>query len=324
MVKTLKNFLYVIVTLIAFLQGAISIAETRMSIATGSTSGVYYLWGGALAKIWSEKIPDVRFNVESTGGQVPNIKLMHVGDVEAAMWNVVSSYESWNGMNKYSDAKYTNQRALFTMYPSRYVMVSTKSSGINSIEDWNDKIISFGTAGGTVDVIGRYILESLNIKPKKIVNSGWGDVAGQARDGLIDAIGAIGGQPWGPIKDLNTTHELNFYDLSSDNLKTLQKDYPYFVETMMPAGIYKDQKSEYRSLAFWNQVLVHKDVSDDIAYNMIKLAFENKDVLEATHPSTAKFFNAEKILEVAPVPLHPGAVKYFKEEGFEIPSRLME
>ena len=322
--KSWKMRLQAVAMLVAFVaSGTAATAETRMSIATGSTSGVYYLWGGALAKIWSENIKDVRFNVEATTGQVPNIKLLHVGDVDVAMWNVVSAFESWNGMNKYSDRKYTNQRALFTMYPSRYVMVSLKSSGIKSINDWNGKIISFGTPGGTVDVIGRYILDTLGIKPKKIVNSGWGDVAGQARDSLIDAIGAIGGQPWGPITDLNTTHDLTFYDLSEAQITKLQKDYPYFVKTMMPAGIYKDQKAEYRSLAFWNMVVVHKDISDEIVYQMVKSAFARKSVLEATHPSTAKFFDPKKVLEVASVPLHPGAIRYFKEQGYDIPAKLI-
>lgn len=297
-------------------------AEERMSIATGSTSGVYYLWGGALAKIWSENIPDVRFNVEATTGQVPNIKLLEVGDVETAMWNVVSAFESWNRMNAYDDREYRSQRALFTMYPSRYVMVALADSGIDDITDLEGKILSLGTPGGTVDVIGRYILDSLGVKPAKIVNSGWGDVAGQMRDGLIDAIAAIGGQPWGPIKDLDTTHDLAFFDLTDEQIAKLKEDYPYFVKTTLPAGTYDDQTEDYTSLAFWNMVLANEGVSDDLAYQLVRTAFEHKDVLAATHPSTAKFFDEQQILEVASVPLHPGAIRYYEEKGLTVPDTL--
>lgn len=297
-------------------------AEQRMSIATGSTSGVYYLWGGALAKIWTESIPDVRFNVEATTGQVPNVKLLEAGDIEAAMVNVVTAYESWNKLNAYDDREYRNQRALFAMYPSSYVMVSLSESGIDDITDWTGKVVSFGTPGGTVDVIGRYILDSLGVKPAKIVNSGWGDVAGQMRDGLIDAIGAIGGQPWGPIKDIDTTHDVTFYDLTDAQIATLRKDYPYFVKGVVPAGTYDDMKSDYNGLAFWNMVLVSKDVSDDLAYQMAKTAFDQADALRTTHPSTARFFSPKEILEVASVPLHPGAIRYYEELGLTVPDSL--
>lgn len=298
-------------------------AQSRMSIATGSSGGVYYLWGGALAKMWSEKIPGTRFNVEATSGQVPNVKLFEAGDLEVSMYNIATAYEAWEGIGDYSDRKYRSQRALFAMYPSYYVMTSLASSGIKSIEDWNGKRVSLGTAGGTVDVIGRNIAEVLGVKPAQFVNSGWPDVPGQVRDGLVDAIGAIGGQPWPPIRDLETTHDLVFYDLNEEQVKKLQKAYPYFIAEPLQPGTYKNQPADYSSLAFWNLTVVREDVSEDMAYQMLKIAAENIEQLKVTHPSTAKYFDVKNILRVSPVPLHPGAVKYFKELGVEIPERLM-
>ncbi len=298
-------------------------AQERMSIATGSSGGVYYLWGGALAKIWSEEIPDVRFNVEATTGQVPNVKLFEAGDLEVSMYNVATAYEAWEGIGDYSDQKYRSQRALFAMYPSYYVMTSLADSGIDSIEDWEGKRVSLGTAGGTVDVIGRNIASVLGVEPAQFVNSGWPDVPGQMRDGLVDAIGAIGGQPWPPIRDLETTHDLVFYDLTEEQVAKLQEEYPYFVAEKLEPGTYKDQPEDYSSLAFWNMTVVREDVSEDVAYQMLKVAAENVEELRITHPSTAKYFDVKNILRVSPIPLHPGAVKYFREIGAEIPERLL-
>lgn len=299
-----------------------AVAQQRMSMATGSSAGVYYLWGGALAKIWSENIPDVSFNVEATAGQVPNVKLFEAGELEVSMYNIATAYEAWNALGDYSDQEYRAQRAMFAMYPSYYVMTAVADSGIDSVEDWEGKRVSFGTAGGTVDVIGRNILDTLGIEVDAVVNSGWADVPGQARDGLIDAIGAIGGQPWPPIRDLESTHDLVFYSFTDEQLEQLKEAYPYFVEDELPANTYEDQTEPYPTLAFWNLTLVRDDVDEEIVYQMVKLAFENKDLLLATHPSTAEFFEPENVLEVSPVPLHPGAIRYYEEIGLEVPDEL--
>ncbi len=298
-------------------------AQERMSIATGSSGGVYYLWGGALAKMWSEEIPDVRFNVEATAGQVPNVKLFEAGDLEVAMYNIATAYESWEGIGDYSDRQYRHQRALFAMYPSFYVMAALQDAGIDSIEDWEGKRVSLGTAGGTVDVVARNIVDVLGVEDVTFVNSGWPDVPGQMRDGLVDAMAAIGGQPWPPLRDLETTHDLVLYDLSDEDIAKLKEAYPYFVSEALPPNTYDDQPDTYDSLAFWNMTLVRDTVSEEVAYQMLKTVADNVEALKATHPSTARFFDPKNVLRVSPVPLHPGAVKYFQEIGVEVPERLM-
>ena len=312
-----------LVTAVAGLGGLEAKADTRMSIATGSSGGVYYLWGGALAGIWSEGIDGVTFNIEATAGQVPNVRLFEAGDLEVSMFNIATAYEAWEGIGDYSDRQYRSQRALFAMYPSYYVMTSLARSGMTSIEDWEGRRVSLGTAGGTVDVVGRNIAEVLGVTPAQFVNSGWPDVPGQMRDGLVDAIGAIGGQPWPPIRDLETTHDLVFYDLSDEQVARLQEVYPYFIAEPLPEGVYRDQPENYNSLAFWNMTLVREDVPEEVAYQMIKLAAENVEELMLVHPSTAQFFDVTSVLRVSPVPLHPGAVRYFQEIGVDIPERLL-
>ena len=298
-------------------------ADTRMSVATGSSGGVYYLWGGALAKIWSDNIPGVTVNVEATTGQVPNVRLFEAGDLEISMYNIATAYEAWEGIGDYSDRQYRSQRALFAMYPSYYVMASVKGSGVYSIEDWEGKRISLGTAGGTIDVVARNIADVLGITPARFVNSGWPDVPGQMRDGLVDSVAAIGGQPWPPIRDLETTHDLVFYQFSDEQMDRLVEAFPYFVAEPLAPGTYRDLPEDYASLAFWNLTLVRHDVSEDVAYEMIKLAAENVEELRLTHPSTAAFFDVQNVLRVSPVPLHPGAVRYFREIGADIPDRLL-
>lgn len=304
-------------------QAAPALAQQRMTIATGSSGGVYYLWGGALAKIWSDNIKNLTVNVEATTGQTVNLKLLEAGQVELAMSNIAASYEAWTGTGDFKGQDYRKQRAMFAMYPSYFVAASLADSGIKSLEDWNGKRVSFGTPKGTVDVYGRIMLDVLGIKPAKILNSGWPDVAGQISDHLSDAVGAIGGQPWPPVRDLETTHKLTFYDLSQAQIDKLHKAYPYFVGEALPKGLYKDQPETYNSLAFWNVMSVGADVPDDVVYQMMDQMMKHFDVIKSTHPSTAKYFKLADVVRVSPIPLHPGVIKYLKDQGIDVPKSLV-
>lgn len=300
-----------------------ALSQQRMSIATGSSGGVYYLWGGALAKIWTDHIKNLTVNVEATTGQTVNVKLQQAGQDELAMYNIATAYEAWNGAAGFAGKKYRKQRAMFAMYPSFFVMASLADSGIKSIKDWNGKRVSFGTAKGTVDVYGRVLLKVLGIKPAEILNSGWPDVPGQISDHLSDAIGAIGGQPWPPIRNLETTHKLVLYDLSKAQIAKLHKAYPYFVGQELPPHTYRDQPAHYNSLAFWNMVTVSADVPEGVVYKMTDELVKHFDVIKATHPSTAKYFHLKDVLRVSPIPLHPGVIKYFKDHGIAVPKNLV-
>lgn len=315
-----------VVALIAGLaasQAAPAWSQQRMTIATGSSGGVYYLWGGALAKIWSDSIKNLTVNVEATTGQTVNLKLLEAGQGELAMSNIAASYEAWTGTGDFKGREYRKQRAMFAMYPSYYVAAALTDAGINSLEDLNGKRVSFGTPKGTIDVYGRVMLDVLGIKPARILNSGWPDVAGQISDKLSDAILVIGGQPWPAVRDLETTRSLKFFDLTQAQIDKLHKAYPYFVGERLPAKLYKNQPENYNSLAFWNIMSVSADVSDDIVYQMMDSMVKNFDVIKTTHPSTAAFFKLADVVRVSPIPLHPGVIKYLKDKGIDVPKNLI-
>ena len=298
-------------------------AQQRLSIATGQTNGVYYLWGGALAQLWSANIPGVSYNVEATVGQTQNLQLFEAGNLEVAMYNVVTAYESWRQIGDFSDRPYQQQRAVFAMYPSFYVMGALASTGITSIEEWEGRRISLGPAVGTVDVIGRNILDVLGITPGSIANPNWPDVPGQVRDGLVDAFAGIGGQPWPPFVDIGTTHDVVYFDFTDEQRQQVLDTYEYYSLETLPAGTYDSQTEDYNTFGFWNMTFARADLDEEIVYQMLKLTDENAELLLATHPSTARYFDVASVLRVSPVPLHPGAIRYLREIGHEIPDHLI-
>jgi TRAP transporter TAXI family solute receptor len=294
----------------------------RITIAAGSSGGVYYLWAGALAKIWTDKVPGLQVNVEATTGQLTNFDLMAQKRDEVAMWNSLSGYEAWEGLDWAKGKKYQDQRTMFAMYPSALVMGSPQNSPIKSISDWNGKRVGFGTPKGTIDVVGRNMLDVLGVKPAKIVNTGWNDVPGTLRDGQIDAVAAIGGQPWPAFVDIETTHKMNYYTFTEDQFQKIMVKYPYYTRYTLPKGTYASQTQDLKTFAFWNQVYVHKDTPSDLVYAMLKAVFDNRDSVDAAHPSTAKYLDLKATIDSATVPLHPGAIKYLEEKGIQVPDKL--
>lgn len=293
----------------------------RITIGSGASGGVYYLWGGALADIWNGNVPGLQVNVEATTGQFTNFDLMDEKLDEVGMWNFASAREGYKG-TEWAEKKYQDQRTLFATYPSVYVMGSPQDSSIDSIEDWNGKRVGLGTPQGTVDIIGRNIFNVLDIEPARVVNTDWADIPSAVRDGQIDAVAAIGGQPWPALADLETTTPMNYYTFTEDQFGDILEAYPYYTRYTLPKGTYDSQQQDLKTLSFWSGVFVHKDMPEDTVYQMTKTAFENKNTIENTHPSTAKFLDLENTVKHATVPLHPGAIRYIEEQGIQVPDEL--
>jgi hypothetical protein len=292
-------------------------AAQRLSMATGSAAGVYYLWGGAIAKIVNEKVPGVQLSVEATGGQTDNAMLVSSRRVELSMLNVDTLHEMWNGLAWAKGVKHDRVRALAGMYPSFLNIVTPEAKPIKTVRDMAGKNVGLGPPKGTPDTVGRMLMDALNIKVSKYHTVGWADTVGAVRDGIIDVVIAIGGQPWPPITDLETTHKLRFVQFSQDELDTILKKIPYYATGTVPKGTYKGLESDYKTLTFWNMIVTDKDLSEDLVYRITKAIFENADTIRTTHPSTAKYLAMESIA-AAPVPVHPGAAKFYREKGVKL------
>lgn len=292
-------------------------------IVTGSTGGVYYLWGSAITKIINDYVPNATCTVEATGGQFENPILVAKGDADIGIINVQTAYEGWQGTGKWTKGeKYTNLRVIALAYPSFLTIVTLADSGIDSVQDFEGKQIGVGSPMGTADLVGTEILKCLNIKPKQIHRNPWGEVPNAVRDGIIDAYFAIGGQPWPPNVDLETTHDVKYIELSDEDIAKLKEKYPFWTTQTLPASTYKGLTKDYRTLAWYNLLMVDKRMPEELVYEIVKAMFEHKDIIEDTHPSTAKYFSKDTII-YSSIPLHMGAVRYYKEQGIDLPEKLI-
>lgn len=292
-----------------------------VTIGAAPVGGTYYVWAGGFVKLLHDKV-GIPGNVEVTGGPVHNVQLTNEKKLDFGMVTAGPVWEGWNGEGWAKGKKYQDVRIIFPMYTTYFQMYALKKSGIKSIHDLNGKSVGVGPVGGTPATYWPKIFEVAGVKPGRIVNASSADLNSQLKDGMLDANGQSVGLPWVTITEIETTHDVNVFGVSAKDADKFIQKYPYFSKGVIPKGFYKSNKDyDVETLTVWNFMTVHKDAPDDFVYEVIKKTFENVNVLIAAHKS-AEEVKAEYIVH-APTPLHPAAIKYYKEKGIQLPDKLI-
>lgn len=291
-----------------------------VTIGAAPVGGTYFIWGGGLAKLLNDKL-GIPASVEVTGGPVHNTQLVEARQLDFGMVTAAPVFEGWEGQGWAKGKKHQNPRVIFPMYTTYFQMYALKKSGIRSIQDLNGKSVGVGPVGGTPATYWPLILEAAGVKPGRIVNAGSSDLNNQLKDGLLDANGQSVGLPWVLVTEIETTHEINFFGVPKADADKFIAKYPFFSPGVVPANTYKGVKEAVPTLTVWNFVTVHKDAREDLVYEVVKATFENVDILIATHKSAVEV-KPENIVH-SPIPLHPGAVRYYREKGIQLPDKLL-
>ncbi len=290
-----------------------------VTIGAAPIGGVYYIWAGGPAKVLGEKMK-IPASVESTGGPVHNTQLVNNKELHFGMVTAAPAYEGWTGTGWARGKKYQNIRAIFPMYTTYFQMYALKKSGVKSIKDFNGKSIGTGPVGGTPATYWPMIIAEAGVKPKRIVNASSSDLDNQLKDGLLDANGQSVGLPWGLISATETTHDIVVIGVEDDIATRFIKKHPDFAKGIIPKGTYKSLTQDLPTLTVWNFMVTYKEMPADFVYEFTKEIFKNKPLLESVHKS-AKEVEPKNIL-YSPIPLHPGAIKYYEEIGIKIPNEL--
>ncbi|MCL1059965.1 TAXI family TRAP transporter solute-binding subunit [Shewanella gelidimarina] len=279
------------------------------SIGTGGQSGIYYPFGGALAKVWSDNVPEVNVKAEVTAASVENTIKVVRGDMIAgiAMGNVV--LDAYKGEGKFRSAMPV--KTLFALYPNLVHAISLEKSGITSLADLKGKRISLGAPASGTAVTSAALLESIGIDVKKDITAvylNYAETTNALANGQIDAGFIVGGQGVGAVTQVALTHKINIIPVSASESAAFIKQNPAYSNYTIPADVY-NSVGAVSTLSVWNVIVVSANMSDEMAFNLTKAAFENMGevqkvvkVADATTPENAKRLKG--------VPLHPGAQKY--------------
>jgi len=293
---------------------------SRISITTGGTGGVYYPLGGGMANILSKYIPGLQATAEVTGGSVDNLKLIGAGKSEVAFSMVDTAWDAAQGVDKFKDAK-VNARTLMVLYPNRMHVVTVDGTGITKLSDLKGKRVSTGSAGSGTEIMATRILEAVGIDPKKdlkVERLGAAESVNAIKDRKIDAFFWVGGVPTAAVTDLAATPGTRVRLLDhSEALDAMNRKYgPLYVKGIIAPSSYQGMDKPVENIDVWNILVTSDKMSDQMAYDIVKTLMEKKPELVAVHKEAQNIdLKYQKI--GSPIPYHPGAKKYFEEQGIK-------
>ena len=290
-----------------------------ITLATGTTGGSYYPIGAQMAKIWSDNIPNLSANVQSTGGTNQNIELMASKDSEAGFTDT-KYVLAYDGKGNWEGKPQTWIRGLVPLYPEPTNIVIAKGAKIQSLEDLKGKRVSIGAVGSGTESTSRELFKVLGMDADKDIKAfmlGTGDTAKAFQDKQIDAAILVGSLGMSAVVEITALDLVEFMDVPDETFAKIFEENNTWISSIIPAGTYQNQSKDVKTYAAFNTISIHESVSEDLAYQMTKTLFENKADLVAIRP-TMESMTLENVQKIA-IPLHPGAIKYYKEMGVELP-----
>ncbi len=294
--------------------GEKSAGPVFVTIATGGSSGAYFALGGAISNQLNQKVEGINSSVQSTGASAVNATLLGTEKVELAFaMNDVVSY-AYTGTEVFQEkGKVENLRGIAAMYPNFVQLVTVEKTGIKEVSDLKGKRVGVGAPGSGTEVNARQILKAYGITYDDIKADylSYAEAIEQMKNGAVDAAFLTSGLPNSTIMDLATTQDVKIVPIRKEAVENLAKEYPFYASEVIPAGTY-DNEEDVETAAVQTLLVTRADLSDDLVYNITKTIFENLDALRETH-SAANSIKLESVRKGMPIPLHPGAEKYFNE-----------
>ncbi len=304
--------------------GAAQVTEAKttfVTIGTGGITGVYYPTGGAIANMVNAKKDQygIRATVEATGGSVFNINGVLGGDLEFGIAQSDRQFQAYNGQSEWKDkGPQKDLRSVFSIYPEQITLLAAVDAKINTVADLKGKRVNLGDPGSgnrqnAIDVLEAAGLHyEKDLKAESIKAS---EAAALLQDEKIDAYFYTVGHPNGSFKEATAgTRKAKFIPITA--VDDLLKKTPYYAKSFIPYELYPtaENKANIDTIGVQATLITSAKVPDEIVYAITKEVFDRLDDFKKLHPAYA-YITKESMLQGLPAPIHPGAMKYFKEAG---------
>ena len=290
-----------------------------VSIATGGTGGVYYPYGGGLAKLLNENVPGVRASAEVTAASVDNLKLIREKKADIAFTLADTLADAVAGRGPFTSTGPIPAVSLAVLYSNYTHIVSLAGSGISRVADLRGKVISTGSPGSGTEIIAFRLLRAAGLDPERdVTRQGLGvtESADALKDGKIAAFVWSGGLPSAAIQDLSHSPGITIALIpSGELLPSLQKAFgDLYFPLEVPPSSYPGVTAGVPVVGVANVLVVNSSMPEDLAYEITRLLFEKQSALAAIHPEAAKLSLATAV-KGSPAPFHPGALRYYREKS---------
>jgi hypothetical protein len=309
-------------TLLTGLASSDAQAETKyVTIGTGGVTGVYYPTGGAICRLVNKtrKEHGIRCSVESTGGSVYNLNTIAAGELDMGVAQSDWQYHAYTGTSKFKEqGPNKDLRSVFSVHPEPFTVVARADSGIKKFKDLKGKRVNIGNPGsgqrGSMEVVMQ--VQGWTKDDFKLASELKSAEQSQALcDNKVDAMVFTVGHPSGSIKEATTSCDSVLVEVAGPEIDALVKENAYYRFATIPGGMYRGTDTDTKTFGVGATFVTSAKVPDDTIYYVVRAVFENFDEFKKLHPAFANLKKEEMIKDGLSAPLHPGAVKYYKEAG---------
>lgn len=293
-----------------------------VTIGTGGVTGVYYAAGGAICRLMNKERAKhgIRCSVESTAASVYNINTIKAGELDFGVAQSDVEYNAVKGLAQFKEGgAHSDLRAVFSVFPEALVVVSRKEAGIKKFEDFKGKRFNVGNPGSGTRATVDMLMAGMAMKTSDftLTSELKPDEHGAALcDNKIDGFSFVVASPAANIQDPTTTCGAKLVSITGPAVDKLVKDYPYFAYATIPGGVYPSNPEATKTFGVVASFVSSAKVPDDVVYAMVSAVFNNFDEFKKLHPALANLDPKDMIKNGMTAPLHPGAVKYYKEKGW--------
>lgn len=296
-------------------------ADKTVTIGTAGVTGVYYPAGGAICRLVNRgrKEHGIRCTVESTGGSINNLEAINKGDLELGVVQSDLLYDAYNGTEVFSDVGADKKmRGLFALHPEPFTVVVRKDAKINAFDDLKKKKVYLGAPGSGMRATMEQLMHEKGWTDKTfstVVDLKMSDQAQALCGGKIDAMIYAGGHPNGAIQQITSMCPTKLLDVDGDIIDKMIADHPYYTHAIIPGGMYVGNPKDVHTFGVRAVLVSSAELDDNTVYEIVKAVFENLDNFKTLHPVFATLNAKQMALTGNNAPIHPGALKYYKEKG---------
>jgi TRAP transporter TAXI family solute receptor len=301
---------------------AVAQQQRFITIGTGGLTGVYYAAGGAICRLMNAERSrhGIRCSVESTGGSVFNINTMRAGDLDFGVAQSDWQFHAVNGSSTFQQAgKYGELRAVFSLHPEPFTILSRREANINSLNDLKGKRVNVGNPGSGTRASMEELLRELgwSLRDFGLAAELRADEHGPALcDNRIDAFYYGVGHPSANIQDPITTCGARLVPIQGPAIDKLVAERPYYAKVNIPGGLYAGHPNPTPTYGVLATFVTSTRVPDDVVYEMVRAVFEKFDDFKRLHPALANLDPQRMVSDGLSAPLHPGAARYYREKGW--------
>lgn len=291
-----------------------------VTIATGPTSGIYYPIGGAFATALGNA--GYKTSAQATGASVENINLITNDEAELAIAMQDSVVQAYEGFGAFDTAN-TDLRAMMRLWPNYVQLVTTADTGIKSVEDLKGKRVGVGAPNSGVELNARMIYDAygMSYEDSEVDYLSYGEAIDQMKNGQCDAAFVTSGLPNSTVSELAFSYDMVIVPIDGEGRDNLIDKYPFFAASTIPAGTYNNDE-DVESVFVYNIMLVNKELSDDMVYDMLDCIFSDDGIstIKASHNTADKNIDVSFGVDDIKIPLHDGAAKWWQDHGYETPN----